>query len=103
MSERNTSEIEEILNKKLIELAKKIPGTEAVYKGNDTKEPSMTVYYLLIPGIVNANITDSITEAEISLSRKFPNLDFSLMRWPISLNEAKKYSFLGKCIHQFQP
>jgi len=80
MSERNTSKIEEILNKKLIELAKKIPGTEAVYKGNDPEEQNMIVYYFLIPGMFDADITDSITDADISLSRKFPNLDFSLMR-----------------------
>jgi len=96
---KQSSEIEEIMHKELIKLAKKIPGTEAVYKGNDPEEQNMIVYYLLIPGTFDADITDSITKVDISLSRKFPNLDFSLMRWPISINEAHEYSFLGKCIH----
>jgi len=99
MSERNKSEIEEILQRELIKLAKNIPGTEAVYKGNDPEEHNMVVYYLLIPGTFDADITDSITEVDISLSRKFPELSFSLMRWPISQNEAQEYAFLGKCIN----
>jgi len=99
MSERNKSEIEEILHKEMIELAGKIPGTEAIYKGHDPGHPNVIAYYFLIPGAFDPDITDSITEVNVSLSRKFPKLSFSLMRWPISQNEAHEYPFLGKRIH----
>ena len=94
------NKIEKLLNKELIELAEKIPGTEAAYRGNDPEEQSMMVYYLLIPGVYNPDLTDSITEADMALSRKFPDLRFSIMRWPIQSNQASKYPFLGKCIYQ---
>ncbi|MFH1710899.1 MAG: hypothetical protein ABH840_01150 [Nanoarchaeota archaeon] len=97
---KQTSEVEKILHEELIKLADKIPGTEAVYRGNDPEEQSMIVYYLLIPGECNLDITDSITEAEVSLSMKFPNLDFSIMRWPIQSSQASEYPFLGKCLYQ---
>lgn len=98
MGKRNIGAIEGILHKELIKTGNIIPGTEAVYKGNDPEEGGI-VYYFLIPGNYNPDISDLITNADITLSRKFPNLNFSLSRWPIPASQASKYPFLGRRIH----
>jgi len=96
---KQESKVEGILHRELIDLASIIPGTEAVYKGSDPEEQSMIVYYLLIPGECNSDITDKITEIDLALSVKYPKFNFSLMRWPISINEASECPFLGKRIY----
>lgn len=100
MNKRDVSTIEELLHRELTELAEKIPGTEAIYKGHDPEEQNMVVYYLLIPGSYNPTISDSIADVDVSLSIRFPKLRFSVMRWSISENQASNYPFLGKHIHQ---
>jgi len=94
------SEIEKLLHEEIIRMSKEIQGTEAVYRGNDPEEHNMVVYYLLIPGECNFDITDKITEIDLTLSVKYPEFNFSLMRWPTSSREISDYPFLGKCIYQ---
>lgn len=99
MGKKDKSRIEEILHKELIKSAEKIPGTEAIYKGVCPEEGS-PVYYFLIPGKYSPEISDLICKTDMRLSRRYPRINFSIMRWPIKPQDAVNYPFLGKCIYQ---
>lgn len=100
MGKTDTSKIEEILHQELIKSAEEIPGTEAVYKGRDPGGGKDIVYYFIIPGKYDSKVDELLTEADSKLSRKYSNLKFSLMRWPVDAEQALKYSFLGEFIYK---
>ena len=98
--------IENTINKELIEFAKKHPIIEAIYQGIDmedfhenfdSSETPQIVYYFLAPGKININLTNKIAELDLKL---FPDSPITLMRIPVSLEQARYHLYLQKLIWQ---
>ncbi len=86
--------------KELIKFADKYPIISAVYKGHNPEEKNYLTYYFISPNYkFNIEFEEELADLELRLFRKTRE-SFSIMSWPIAIEEAVNYSFLGKCVYK---
>ena len=85
--------------KELIKFADKYPIISAVYKGHNPEEENYLTYYFLAPAKFDMKFNEEIADLELRLFRKTGE-SFSIMSWPIAIEQAVNYPFLGECIYK---
>mgnify|MGYP001560459464 CR=1 FL=1 len=97
LSENQTKQdLEEKLNEKLINFAKKHDSIIAITRGCDPEE-DFEVYYFIIRGRNNPELDDEITDLDLSLNNDY-SYNCNLSQWPSC--DLSAYPFLGEFIYK---
>lgn len=105
---------EELIKEEVLKIARehagKRPVVRAVFRGQHPLEKTFAYYFVIGKefGIGRANsndkdfdeFEDKLSELELIFYRR-AHIDFGALPWPIELEDAGDYDFLGECIYRF--
>ncbi len=84
----------------LIEFADEHSIISAIYKGYNPGEKDYLTYYFLSPNYkFDIRFEEKVVDLELRLFRETGE-SFSIMCWPVSVEEAVNYPFLGECVYK---
>ena len=87
------------IEKRLIEFADSHEKIIALYKRHNPEEENYLTYYFLAPAKFNMKFDEEIVDLKLMLFRE-TGKSFSIMSWPITIEEAVNYPFLGECVYK---